>query len=269
MPPQKVTVDDGAELAVQVEGNGAAVLLVSGLGGSAAFWESWIPGLAKQFTLIRFDQRGIGASTRGVATCTVDRLARDALSILDALCIDRPLVIGHSTGGCIAQSMAALAPHRIGALVLSGTWLRPNEYMRQLFGLRIRQLWRSPEDYAAETVFLGYPPVWLNRNWGILLRAVEGAPTSKHAQAIVAERISALLAFDGSAFVSSIRMPTLVVGASDDVVVPSFLQDDLAHSIPQGKLHLLPDGGHFFPITRMSRVSLLVSEWYSRVLSTV
>ena len=75
MTSSLATLPDGARLAVHTEGEGPALLLVSGLGGTAAFWSPLLPLLAPRFRVIRFDQRGIGASTRGSAPVTIDRLA--------------------------------------------------------------------------------------------------------------------------------------------------------------------------------------------------
>ena len=76
------------------------------------------------------------------------------------------------------------------------------------------------------------------------------------------ERIDALLAFDGSASVSAVAaLPTLVLGAADDMIVPAFLQRDLAAALPGSELILLEGGGHFFPISRIADFTTCVSRW--------
>ena len=92
-----VRTPDGAVLSAFVEGRGQPLLLVTGLGGGAAFWASIAETLARSFRVIRFDQRGIGASTRGSDACSIETLARDCLAVLDEAGIDRAVVLGHST----------------------------------------------------------------------------------------------------------------------------------------------------------------------------
>src|SRR5215213_972425 len=77
-------LEDGAEIAVHVDGDGRDLLLVSGLGGTAAFWEPVVAPLRERgFRVIGFDQRGIGASTRGAGAVDIDRLAQDSLAVLE------------------------------------------------------------------------------------------------------------------------------------------------------------------------------------------
>lgn len=77
MAATTLRLEDGAEIAVQVDGDGRDLLLVTGLGGTAAFWEPVVAPLRERgFRVIRFDQRGIGASTGGSGAVDIDRLAR-------------------------------------------------------------------------------------------------------------------------------------------------------------------------------------------------
>ena len=246
-----VDTPDGARLVVTSEGEGPDILLVSGLGGTAGFWSPTIPGLAGAFRVTRFDQRGIGASTRGTAACSIDQLARDCLAIMDGLGIERTALVGHSTGGVIGQALARVAPNRLRALVLSATWLKPSRYMGALFAARRRILDLDPLAYAATGAVLGYAPAWLEANWGSYEAAIAKPPASEEARRVVRERIDALLAFDGSAWMSSLSCPALVFGARDDAIVPAFLQEELAAALPQGReVVMYPDGGHFFPLSR-------------------
>lgn len=246
-----VETPDGARLAVTIDGRGADILLVSGLGGTAGFWSPIIFELSGTFRLTRFDQRGISASSRGTAACDIDQLARDCLEVMDAAGIAQAILVGHSTGGVIGQALARLAPDRLRALVLSATWLRPSRYMGALFSARRRILDLDPAVYAATGAVLGYGPAWLEENWEAFEAATARPPASDEARRVVRERIDALLAFDGSAWISSLACPALVLGARDDAIVPAFLQEELAAALPPGReVITYPDGGHFFPVTR-------------------
>ena len=250
MSTTTVTLADGAKLVVTVSGSGRDLVLVSGLGGTAAFWSPLVPLLESQFRVIRFDQRGIGASERGSEPVSIELLARDTRAVLEAVDASNAILIGHSTGGIILQELALQDPSRVGGLILSGTWARPNRYMAELFRSRARILEAAPKEYAAMLGFIGYTPEWLNANWDKFEATIAAAPVTPQQQAVVAERIAALLAFDRSSDVAKISLPTLIQGAEDDLIVPAFLQRELAELMPQAKLRILPSGGHFFPITR-------------------
>lgn len=250
MPHVDIPRPDGAVLRAFASGDGPALLLVSGLGGTAAFWNPVVEALSNRFRLIRFDQRGIAASTRGTAPCTVATLAADAAAVLSDFTSDAAILVGHSTGGCMVQEMALSDPAVASGLVLSGTWARPSRYMTELFRSRRAVLRAAPQEYAALGALTSYTPAWLNRNWSVFDATVAGAPVSPAAQAIVAERIKALLAFDRSADLAGLEVPAAIIGAEDDLIVPSFLQRELGTMLPAAPVVILDGGGHFFPVTR-------------------
>lgn len=252
---------DGAALNVLEDGEGPALLLISGLGGTANFWNPCVPAFAARYRTLRLDQRGIAKSTRGTAPCSIDQLAQDCLAVLDHFGIHTAIVIGHSTGGCIAQTMALLAPERVNACVLSATWGKPSRHRAELFTMRRHMLFNDPIAYACSSVFMGHEAHWLNNNWGVLENAKANAPVSSAAQRIIAERLDALIAFDRSAELARIQVPTLVLGAQDDLIVPAFLQEELANMLPKAQRHFLSAGGHFFPVTRTPLFTSFVLDW--------
>jgi aminoacrylate hydrolase len=245
-----VVTPDGASLRVLAAGSGPDLLLVSGLGGTAAFWNAATALLAARFRVIRLDQRGIGASTRGTAPCTIGQLGRDCIAVLDAVGSTRAVMLGHSTGGCIGMELARAAPERIAGLVLSATWARPNRHMQALFGARRALLDHDPQSYSAMACLMAYPPDWLEANWQAYDDALARAALSPAAIPLVRERIDALLQFDGRPHLTSLDMPCLVIGARDDLIVPGYLQEELAASLPNSTLQMLDHGGHFFPHTQ-------------------
>lgn len=256
------TTPDGAELQCWSQGQGpTTLLLVSGLGGTGGFWKGTSVTLSGQLRILRFDQRGIGGSSRGTAPCTIDQLARDCLAVLDAAEAERCVLLGHSTGGCIGQALARIAPERLSGMILSATWLKPSRYMSGLFGTRRDILDIAPEAYAATATLLGYQPAWLEANWQVYEAGMANAPVTPEARRIVRERIDALLAFDGSADAAALGLPILVLGARDDMIVPAFLQEQLAQALPGARTVLLDSGGHFFPVSRPDAFTAKVAEW--------
>jgi pimeloyl-ACP methyl ester carboxylesterase len=157
--------------------------------------------------------------------------------------------------------MALLAPDRIQACVFSATWGKPSRHKKELFSTRREMLFRDPVGYASSSVFMGHDAHWLNNNWSVLENARANAPVTPEAQRIVAERLDALIAFDRSADVHQISVPKLILGARDDLIVPSFLQEELATLFKDTDLHLFEQGGHFFPVTRTQLFVPLVLEW--------
>jgi aminoacrylate hydrolase len=154
---------------------------------------------------------------------------------------------------------------RIAGLVLSGSWLRPNRYMAELFRSRLAILRIAPREYAAMVAFLGYPADWLEANWPRYEAMLAAAPMTPAQQDVVAERIEAILRFDRSGEIGRIALPVLIQGAEDDLIVPAFLQREQARAFPGAKVHMFRTGGHFFPVTRIEEFVVVLERFAARV----
>jgi len=232
-------------------GLGFPVLFISGLGGFGSFWKDQVAAFARRFEVITFDHRGIGQSDESRIGYTIDRMAADVVKLLDRLEVKRTHVIGHSTGGAIAQILAIEHSNRLASVVLSATWTKADAYFRRLFTLRKELLQRlGPSIYLQASTLVLYPSWWVARN-NERLRQEEAQNLTAFAPAeIVASRIDAKLAFDRTSELERIKTPTLVVGAEDDIVTPSYFSEELARLIPAAEVKLFPRGGHFFTQVR-------------------
>lgn len=106
------------EIHYQVEGEGAPVTLIHGVGSGAAGCDEIAKRLAPSFKVIRMDLRGHGASGRIIGRCHLDDFVADVLAVLDNEAILMTDVLGFSLGGMIAQCMALTHPERIRRLGL-------------------------------------------------------------------------------------------------------------------------------------------------------
>ena len=95
------------------------LLMLHGGNQSAHSWDLVSLHLADRFRIIALDQRGHGDSEWARdAAYGPDEMARDALALLAAEGIERPIVMGHSMGGMVAMRLAALEPALPRAVVL-------------------------------------------------------------------------------------------------------------------------------------------------------
>lgn len=242
-----VTTSDGVRLHVEEAGEGPALVLIAGLGGSATFWSSIGPLLSRSYRVIAFDHRGAGRSDRPPDGYSIDRIAGDVVEILDRLDIGKAHIVGHSTGGAIAQVLALDAADRVGRIVLSATWEKADYRFRKLFGVRAAVLEAcGPQVYQDLTHLMAYQPAWVNEHSDPLDAASRDAGAALEPLAVSIARINMLCEFDRSADLATIAAPTLVVGAVDDGIVPFHHSQALASAIPGARL-ISFSGGHFFP----------------------
>jgi aminoacrylate hydrolase len=243
----RISINDGS-LYYERHGAGFPVLMISGLGGLASFWHEQVAALSKRYEVITHDSRGVGESDPIRGGYTVDRMAGDVIALMDRLEIERAHLMGHSTGGAIAQTLAIEHPKRVASIVLSASWTKPDAYFRRMYGLRKEILQRGgPSSYVAATTLFLYPSWWIAKH-NERLRHIEAQTLANFpALEIAMSRIDAILAFDRTAGLGKIRTPTLVVGAEDDIVTPAYFSEELARLIRGAEVKIFPRGGHWFP----------------------
>jgi pimeloyl-ACP methyl ester carboxylesterase len=245
---------NGIDIYYEIHGSGEPLILISGLGYDHWMWHKMIPGLAKHFQVLAFDNRGTGQTDKPAGPYTAQMLADDAAGLLEALGVTRAAVMGHSMGGFIAQALALSQPELVSKLILSAT----------NFG-GPRHIPVTPEALAVLTDMESDPIERLRR--GIVISTAPGFAEA-HPE-IIAEWLDyrvknpilpapyqAQLAI-GMALMSEeacfehklkhVQCPTLILFGAHDKVVPPGNAELLAKEIPDSTLHILPNAGHFFP----------------------
>lgn len=149
---------NGAELNYELVGDGPAVVLIHEGVCDLRMWDELVEPLAREFTVLRYDMRGYGESTLPPGPFSQ---ARDLLSLLDHLGIERAALVGVSYGGRVALDAAFSAPERITCLVLAAPALRDHEWsdVVRVFGDEEDRLLDAGEIDAATELNLR---LWVN-----------------------------------------------------------------------------------------------------------
>ncbi|MFJ6894584.1 alpha/beta fold hydrolase [Streptomyces hokutonensis] len=109
---------DGAGLYYEVRGGGPALLMISGAGGDAGYYDGVAEILSDAFTVISYDRRGNSRSTgRSGTPMDLAVQAADARALVDGLADGRALVFGNSGGAIIGLTLAALHPETMTGLI--------------------------------------------------------------------------------------------------------------------------------------------------------
>lgn len=207
--------------------------------GVRRFWE----GVAKDYTLIRYDRVGVGMSDRTVhdSDLTLDGDIAVLRAVLDELELDRVSLIGGSSGSCTAIAFAAAYPERVERLVLYGTYPEGGVL--------------TPPGVADAIVTA------VHAHWGLGSRVLSdiflgGADAAEHErfarlqrESATAETAAALLRLvyrlDVRACLPLVHQPTTVVHRRDDRAVPYPLGREVAAAIPGATLIPLQGSSHF------------------------
>lgn len=114
---------DGVRIHYEVAGRGPAVLVTHGFSASSHMFAGTADALAADHTVIRWDIRGHAGSDAGddPAHYTAAACVDDMAALLDAVGVDRAVLVGHSLGGFLTLEFRLAHPGRVRAMVLVGT----------------------------------------------------------------------------------------------------------------------------------------------------
>jgi len=89
---------------------------------------AWDERVAQKRMLVKYDSRGTGLSTRGIAECSLDTLVRDLKAVVDFLELPSFALMGSVNYGPVAIAFAARYPERVSHLILWATYARPSDF---------------------------------------------------------------------------------------------------------------------------------------------
>jgi aminoacrylate hydrolase len=235
--------------------DGEVLILSPGLGGSGSYWAPNLAALSRSHRVLVYDHRGTGRSGPLGETVSIGSMAADVRALMAELGISRPHFLGHAIGGMIALELGDALAKRV---VVNG-WPRLDPHTERCFEVRLELLRSSgPEAYVrAQPIFL-YPAGWSSMNSGMLDVEAEHQLERFPPIATVEKRIAAARAFElrpGPA------CPTLLVAASDDVLVPAICSELLAGELANATVAQMDRGGHACNVTEPDAFNRLVLEF--------
>lgn len=260
----------GRSLAWRSQGTGPPLLLVNGYAATGADWDpQLLADLAQSFEVICPDNRGVGGSRLGDPDeLTVEAMATDLETLLDALEIERAPVVGWSMGGFVAQAFAERTPRRIAALVLLSTDAGGTQTV-----LAEPQVWAELTDHsgtareqASRLISLLFPPSLapeIDRQFGDVVAA---ARTELSPQTLRAQEAAMTAWHDESQrrLGAAGSPPVLVACGSEDVVIPPANADVLATHWSDCRVEIFDGGGHAFMAQVPHELAALITSFVRR-----
>lgn len=267
VPPEQLADPDsqfvdinGVTVHYKEAGQGdTALLLLHGFASSTYSWREVMEPLAEDAHVVAFDRPAFGLTERpmpgdfpdGVNPYTADAQVDLTVGLMDALGIERGVLVGNSAGGTIATYTALRYPERVQALVLvdaaiyegggSPGWIRPlltTPQARRIGPLLVRNIrdwgyqfgqsaWHDPARFTDE-IWANYSKPLQAENWDRALWELTQA--------------SRPLGLDQR--LEELAVPVLVITGDDDRIVPTEQSIRLAGEIPGAELVVIPNCGH-------------------------
>jgi len=223
---------------------GAPVVVLShSLSSSLLMWNPQMGALNPYFQVLRYDIRGHGGSDVPSGAYTLEQLAKDVISLLDALGVDQAHFVGLSLGGMIGQSLALNDAHRLKSLTLCDTAALVPAEAEPLWQERMDQARaKGMEALSDQTMERWFTPSFLKQNSKMLLlirQQLLATPVSGYIGC--AEAIRRLNYLER---LSEIKVPTLIVVGAEDPGTPVSVSVAMTERISNSKLVILPSARH-------------------------
>jgi pimeloyl-ACP methyl ester carboxylesterase len=302
---------DEITIAVHSVGDGPPVILIHGFPELAFSWRHQLPDLAGAgYRAIAPDMRGYGGTDKppDVSDYTVQKLIGDVTGMMDTLCIEHALIIGHDWGALVGWQMTLLAPERMaGYIALNIPFIKrppinPITYMRWKLGKDF-YIVNFQDSYEADRRFAANPRRFIDvmmrkrridrdrsrrrkkkRQPISLLRMLETGKPPGQALLNDTELDYYANAFSAGGFTGPINwyrnfrhnwkstkgvrqqvtVPTLFIGASDDIVVSRKQIEAMKPNVDDLEVHIIEDCGHWTQQEKPAELNAAMLEWMTR-----
>ncbi len=252
------TTPDGVRIAYATVGNGPPLVRTAHWLTHLQFdvdspvWRHWIREFSTYHRYIRYDERGCGLSDWEVKDFSFDAWVRDLETVVDSIGLEKFVLLGVSQGGAVSIAYAARHPERVSHLILYGAYakgwakrnLPPEEVEEIKARITLTRTGWGKDNPSARQVFTSrfIPDATLEqiRSFNDLQRVSTSPQNAVRFQ----NEFSTIDVVD---LLPKVSVPTIILHARDDVVVPFELGRELAGLIPNS---------HFVPLEGRNHIML-------------
>jgi 3-oxoadipate enol-lactonase len=231
----------------ETHGEGPALVLINGLIADHHAWRAVLPALSEKHQVVILDNRGTGRSDAPPGDYSVPQMAQDVVSLIDHLSLRRPVIVGHSLGGCMTQYIMRYHSDKIRAGVISSSFPTINTAFSHFSQVR-KLIYKldNPRQLLADSIIpWAYGSHYLSRP-GIYASLRQAHLDNPHYQTEQGYhgQCAAMLAFDSRPWLADIRVPALVLVGSHDIVALPQESFDIAKAIPSATIKIIENAGH-------------------------
>ena len=256
----KVNVN-GLEMYYEIEGDGPAVVFISGLSQDHLGWMMQVPAVsAAGYRCITFDSRDAGQTAPSAKPYDIRQMAGDTLGLMNAIGVPSAHIVGLSMGGMIGQEMAISSPDRVSSLTLVCTCAANEPATAGLL-----RAWKASRPHCDDLDFVLMLSSWLftHRFYqdaaGVegFLQLVRSNPFPQSVSGFL-RQCDAVLSHDSRDRLSRITAPTRIIVGVEDTLTPPRYSRFLAERIPGADVTEVPNAAHL--------LSLETPDEFNRVL---
>ena len=251
-------------VAVEVDGEGDAVLMIHGLGGTSKIWTPVLPALSR-FRTVRPDLPGSGRSHRVEGPLTMDGYVRALMRVCGAAGVERAHVVAHSMGTIVALHLAVLEPRLVRSLALFGPLTAPPDVNRgpiRARATRVRSEGEPGMQAIADATVQAATSSETRSRRPVAVALVRESVMRQDAEGYArsCEALSAAQPAD----VAKIACPVLLVTGDEDAVAPPQSVRAIGEKISGAQVEVLGRCGHWTTYEKPEECSALLTRFYSQ-----
>lgn len=236
---------DGAKIHYFLrKGKKTPIVFMHGITGGYSGWGLTYPYFQKRgHTVLCMDLRGHGYSDKS-KKLSIENAAKDLQHILGKEGIKKAIFVGHCYGGAVLMSLYMRDPSLFKNLVLISYHLDPKKDSNvQIFGRAYLLLLRSlrlvyKKDYFTAANFKSFRPL-KDLDWPVIFKLVKIASPKT-----VSIYVNEFNNYEGKKIASKIKVPTLIIQGTNDILVKKHYSEELSKVISNSKLVLLEKMNH-------------------------
>ena len=245
-----ISIND-IQLAYNDEGSGPPVVLLHGYPFNSSMWNEQVAALRDAHRVVTPDLRGHGNSDSVPGTATMNAMAQDVASLMDALDIPQAALGGLSMGGYVVLAFYRLFPNRVRSLILADTRAQAdNEEGKQNRAKQVEKVLAEgmagivdsmlPKLLAPDTV--SKRPEVVKRIRDMMLQTKpEGAAAALRGMATSEDQTELL---------SQITLPALIVVGREDAITPLQDSEKMHQELRGSRLEIIENAGHVSNLER-------------------
>lgn len=254
------------EIYYELHGKGEALILIAGHACDHVFWSAMLEELSRHFQILIFDNRAVGQTKDSGASFTLETMADDTIQLAQKLGLGRPHILGQSMGGAIAQIIAHKYPDEINKLMILNSAAKFNA--RTLKAIESLIMLRK-ENISLDSLVAASLPWFFSIDFmhdpENIAAYKEAALNNPYPQSIQDQerQLKALQLFNSKPWLRTIKNPTQVIAAEDDIICLLTESQQLAASIANAELKIVA-GAHASPLEQSVEVCRIVKDFVNK-----
>ncbi|MBW4550999.1 MAG: alpha/beta fold hydrolase [Aphanocapsa sp. GSE-SYN-MK-11-07L] len=236
--------------------SGSPIVLLHGAGSSIEAWSRNIQALAQDCQVYAFDMVGSGLSDKPIANYSLEYQAQFLKHFIDALKLQRAVFVGHSVGASLALKFALGSPERVEKLVLVSSFGLGREIsiasrLLASFPFIVHLSQPSPQNVRLILRQNIYDLKSVPREWIAMRSEAFKLPGRKQAFVSFLRSNIDWFGVRQSVFrpivsqLANVTVPTLIIWGRQDAILPVAHAHIAAKQIPNARLHVFEQCGHW------------------------